>query len=292
MRRTFLLAALLLPLAGAARAQQNVSRAIHIAADASIRIWNLTGSVTVLGWDRDSLAVSGTIAGSASNLFFGGSGRTAKLGVQSPDDPTRAEPSRLVVQVPRGARVWVKTATADIDVGGLTGGADLNATSGAIRVRGSLHDLNAETMDGTITLETTADWLRAKSATGDIVFRGGGEDVAATTVGGHLQITSSGLRRARFESITGDIDLAGALARDASLDLASHSGKISLAVPPGFGAEYNLSSYDGEITTGLVDRAPVAQPGAGSRTLDFVAHGGGAIITIRTFKGAIRVIER
>ncbi len=291
MMRSLLLVALLLQRAAGAAAQQPIARAVAIAPDASIRIWNLTGSVRVEGWDRDSLAVSGTVAGPAGAFFFGASGRSAKLGVQSPDDPARAEASQLVVRVPRRSRVWVKTATADIEVSGLVGGADLNATSGNIRVRGTLQDLSAETMDGSVTLDASSAWLRARTATGAVVLRGGSEDAGVTTVGGSIEVVSTGLRRGRFESVTGPIRVSGRLARDASLSLESHSGAVTLTVPPDLGAEYNLSSYEGNIVTGLVDRTPAVEPGSGSHTLDFLANGGGAIINIRTFKGRIQVKE-
>lgn len=287
--RRLLLAAGLLGLAGTAGAQQRVVRAIPIDPEASIRIWNLTGSVRIAGWDRDTLAVTGTIGGAPGSFFFGASGRSAKLGVQSPDDPTLAEPSRLVVRVPRRSRVWVKTATADIEVSGLAGGADLNATSGDIGVSGTLQDLNAETMDGSITLDATAAWLRARTATGAIVLRGGSEDAGLSTVGGRIRVSSTGLRRARIESVTGPIEVGGRLARDASLSLESHSGEVTLTVAPDLGAEYSLSTYDGSITTDLADRQPVVQPGSGTRTLDFLVNGGGALVNVRTFKGAIRV---
>lgn len=290
MQRLLLAAGLLL-LSRTAGAQQHIARVIPIDPESSIRIWNLTGSVRVLGWDRDSLAVEGTIGGAPGAFFFGASGRSAKLGVQSPDDPTQAEPSQLVVRVPRRARVWVKSATADIEVGGLAGGADLNATSGDIRVSGTLQNLNAETMDGSVTLDVTANWLRARTATGNIVLRGGSEDAGLTTVGGRIQVISTGLRRGRFESVTGPIEVGGTLTRDASLSLESHSGGVALTVAPELGAEYSLSTYDGSITTDLVDRQPEVQPGSGTHTLDFLMHGGGAVVAIRTFKGAIQVRE-
>src|SRR6267378_1318726 len=87
-----------------AAAQWPVNKRVALAPDASIRVFNLVGSIHVTGWDKDSLAVTGTLAPGAGKLFyFGGAGRGAKLGVEAPDGIEPDGPTNLEVFVPAKA---------------------------------------------------------------------------------------------------------------------------------------------------------------------------------------------
>src|SRR2546429_2732039 len=89
------------------------------AGDGSVRIVNPSGRIRLIGWDVDSLAVSGR-----------GPGRLAAAGTASVRKLVVTGRAELEVHVPRGARVWVKSASADIDVVGVDGTLDLNSVAG------------------------------------------------------------------------------------------------------------------------------------------------------------------
>ena len=92
--------------------------------------------------------------------------------VEAPTEQAGRE-GALTMHVPRGARVWLKTGSADLTVTDVTGGLDLNVVGGSITVHGSPRELRAESMDGAVTIDGTPAWMRVKTATGDITLRGG-----------------------------------------------------------------------------------------------------------------------
>ena len=94
----------------------------------------MVGSVVVHGWAKDTVLVRG--ARTRRQLQMGGGYTGAKMFVESTNerDP---KPTRLEVWVPSKVRLWVKTATATIDVSGVEGGLDLYVVSGTIDVNGS-----------------------------------------------------------------------------------------------------------------------------------------------------------
>src|SRR2546426_5021808 len=100
----------------------------------SVRIMNPYGQIRVIGWDVDSLAVSGRLEAKAGRFYAAGDARVRKLGVEVPVEQRDAGKADLEVRVPRRAAVWVKTATADIAVEGVDGTLDLNSVSGTIHV--------------------------------------------------------------------------------------------------------------------------------------------------------------
>lgn len=288
---TLLTAGLLAP--AAASGQYPVNRRVALAADASIRVFNLVGSIRITGWDKDSLAVTGTLSPGAGKLFyFGGGGRGAKLGIEAPDGVEPDGPSNLDVFVPAKSKLWIKAATADIAVTNFSGNLDLYSVSGAIRVAGSPAQVYAESMDGNVEVNGTAPWIRAKTASGSITLTGGGEDVGVTSVSGAIAIQGARVVRGRFESVTGDIRYDGDVERGSSLTFESHSGVIELRLPPGVSADFNVNEFQGKIVNELT--GAVARPlrDRGGLELAFTAGQGGADVAIRNFKGAVLLLRK
>jgi hypothetical protein len=152
-------------------AQQRVERGLVASPDPTIRVYNLSGSTTISGWDRDSVAVSVELAPGAGRFYMAGR-EAIKLGVEPPAPGGTPGAGRLTIRVPRGSVVWVKAADASIEVDGVEGGLDLYSVSGNVRVRGAPATLRAESMDGAISIEARTPWLRAKTASGTIELSG------------------------------------------------------------------------------------------------------------------------
>lgn len=270
---------------------QRIDRRVPFELDGSLRIYNLTGSIRVEGWSRDTIAITGTVPSGGGNRFFmGGTPRAVKMGIEAPLELDQA-PAHLIVRVPARAHVWIKSASASVVLVGLTGGIDVFSTSGNIQFEGAPDQLNLETMDGNIDANAQGTWIRAKTASGIITLRGGSEDVAASTVSGNITVLSGGMRRARAETVSGDIGFAGTLTRDGALTVESHSGTVDLLLPADLSAEVDLSTYHGTIRNDfLPDRKATVQPSGPE--LHFTIGQGGASINVKTFKGAIVIRKK
>lgn len=265
---------------------QRIDRRIPFDPDGSLRIYNMTGSIRVEAWDRDTIAITGTVPRGRSNQFFmGGTRRGAKMGIEAPTDIDQL-PAHLVVHVPARAQVWIKSASASVVLVGLRGGIDVFSTSGNIQFEGEPDQLNLETMDGNIDANAHGTWIRAKTASGIITLRGSGEDVAASTVSGNISLLSGGMRRARAETVSGDIGFAGSLTRDGALTVESHSGAVDILLPASLEADFDLSTYHGTIRNDfLPGRKAVVQ--SSGLELHFTSGQGGASVNVKTFKGPI-----
>lgn len=282
----------------AAQGAKVVGRAVSagrpLDADGSLRILVLNGSVRVVGWSRDSVAVTGTAA-KGQELFFGGTRRGMKVGLWDRSDPGATLPSRLEVRVPAGSRVWLKTGyEADVDVSGVTGGLDINIVGGRVHVVGSPRELNVEAMDGDVEIDGSPAWLRAKSATGRITLRGAPEDVGLSTVSGAIVVDapagSAGVGRGKFESVTGDVHFDGAVVRGGALDFDTHSGAIELRLPAAAAADVDVTTVAGTVDNAMSTARPITE--MRNKRLAFSLGEGGASVTVRTFKGAVRLRRR
>jgi hypothetical protein len=257
-------------------------------AGASLRILNLEGSVRVTGWDRDSIAVTGSVdAAPGARVFYlaGSDGATGfKLGIEAGADGRPLATARLEVRVPRGTRVWVKTNGASIEADGVRGGLDLYSVSGPVRVAGRADQLSVESMDGDVEIQALAGWLRVKTAGARVLLTGSADDADVSTVSGAIVVEGGRYARARFASVTGGVEFQGVAPRGGSYSFETHSGPITLRLAEGSDATVTVTTFGGEV------RSEFGPPPASGGSIR-LGEGDGAV-TVRTFRGAVALRRR
>jgi hypothetical protein len=269
-------------------AQRKVWAGHTVTPDVSVRLFASVGAVHVQGWDRDSVEVVGTVA-TGSNVALGAPHTNALRGVkffvEAPTEKAGREGS-LTLRVPRGARVWLKTGSADVTVTDVTGGLDVNVVGGSIVVHGSPRELRAESMDGAVTIDGAPEWMRVKTATGDIALRGG-QDVGASTISGTIDARGGEADHLKLESTTGTIRFALGLARGATIEMETHSGPIEIQLPRKSPVELDAATVTGEISNEWSSAKPAA--GREGRGMTLATPGGqlGGRVVVRSFKGRI-----
>jgi DUF4097 and DUF4098 domain-containing protein YvlB len=276
---------LALSLASPLAAQKKIERRMPLGMEAAFRVMNMVGSVVVHGWSKDTVLIKGTL--SSSDQFFVGGGYTgAKMFIESADqrDP---KPANLEIWVPERVRLWVKTATANINVNGVDGGLDLYVVSGTIDVTGNPKELNAEAIDGDIHIVGSPAWLRAKSASGTITLHGGSDDAGISTVSGTVKVEGGAFERTKIETVTGNVSFAGQFDRSGSFDFDTHSGGIDIAIPEKTNASFAVATIAGTINNNVSRTRPEAGRFGRGFELNTDTGGGGAKVTVRTFKGSV-----
>jgi len=274
--------------ASPAIAQKKYERRLALGMEGSFRVMNMVGSVVVHGWNKDTVLIRGTVP-AGDKIYAGGGYTGAKMFVESANEKN-PKPTNLEIWVPARARVWVKTATATIDVDSVSGGLDLYTVSATIDVNGNPRELNAEAIDGDIHVIGSPGWLRAKSASGSITLRGGSADAALTTVSGTVRVEGGPFERTKVETVTGNVSFAGRVDRSGTFDFDTHSGSVDIGIPDGTNATFSVVTIAGSIAN-KVSRATAAsgQFGRGSELTTEMGEGAGAKITVRTFKGSITI---
>jgi hypothetical protein len=287
--RTLLFATVLAMAAAPAGAQQKVLARRATTSDVSVRLFASVGTVRVVGWDRDSVEIAGAVAAGSQVGGFGGPPTAPVSGlkffIEAPTEKAGRE-GQLTMRVPRNARVWLKTGSADVTVTDVTGGLDVNVVGGSITVHGSPRELRAESMDGAVTIDGTPEWARVKTATGDITLRGG-ENIGASTISGAIDATGGEANHLTLETTTGSIRFALGLTRGASVQMETHSGAIDIQL-----ARPTDVEVDAATVTGVIENAWTrAKPEAGreGRGMTLTTSGGVSAgrMVVRSFKGRI-----
>jgi hypothetical protein len=290
MRRELTALAALALFAAGAPAQGALLGARAVDRRVSLKIFNPAGSVRIIAWDKDSVVVRGTIA-HGEHFYLSGDRLGLKTGVMDHRDGNDAKPCTLIISVPRGSTVSVKSPIGDIDGDGVTGW--FFTASGRIRLKGTSRSIEVESVGGDIAISVTAPMVRAKTGDGRLMLSGEPEDVDLSTIGGSLSVrTSNNIVRGRFSSVTGDIEFRGDPVAGGILDFTDHSGSVTLTMSEKVSGVFDLSSILGTIDNEFNTVRPAALPtGTGlALRLTLGDRAAAGRVTVRTFKGQIKLV--
>jgi hypothetical protein len=198
--------------------------------------------------------------------------------------------------VPRGAAIKLQTTSGDVRV---TDVAQVSGTSqgGSITLTNVHGEVNVTTIGGEISVNNSTGSFKLHSIGGTIDARNlspatGSDVLEAGTVGGDVTLNRVAHQRVRVNTISGELDYAGALSRSGHYSFQSISGRLRLLLPAG--SSFRLSGSigpGGDFSNdfGLKNNhADDSQPGA-TRRLDDVVGNGDATINISFFSGSIQI---
>jgi hypothetical protein len=263
------------------RVEEPVLRAHTLTAGAPLKMFIPSGTVQLIGWDRDSIVIRGRVPAPARLMMGGSSGAGFKIVIDQRDDGTTVE-SRLAIYLPRTSQVSLKTVDAAVtstDVGGW-----FYTVSGTLRLTGTATTIDAEAMSGDIDLSAVTPWARAKTGKGHLVIRGSPQDVDASTISGTLDVATPAIVHGRFTSVSGDIHYAASMGARSLFEFSNHSGAVDLLLPRDVSARFELSSVEGGIDNAFMQLRPAA---AGVHNLQLRLGSGAADVTVRTFRGTV-----
>lgn len=264
-------------------------RAHALAADAPVKVFFPSGRIRIEAWNRDSIEVRGHIP-RVEQFFLGGDRKGVKLGVQDHPDGSDVQPGDIVLRVPRASQLSVKTVSAAITGHDVSGW--FYSVSGVIRLSGTASSVEAESMAGDVYLDVAVPWERARTGGGRLVVTGAPADLDAATVRGPLDVRSAAVVRGRFASVEGDIRYTGMPSAEGVFEFSNHAGAVELALPRSVSATLELSTITGTIENGFTPMRAAAGAGGHGGTLRMQLGAGASRMTVRTFKGVIRLEPR
>jgi DUF4097 and DUF4098 domain-containing protein YvlB len=301
----------LVALAGTATAQQSVNETRAAAASATVSVENTSGSVRVIGWNRNEVQVTGTLGRGVERLDFGGDPNHLRIRVVLPQQGRNIGSSNIEVRIPQNGSPRVSTVSADVAVTGVRGAVEVQTVSGGIdlqgerlpsarvrtvsgdtRLRGSAGAVESESVSGTLTLEMSSASTRARTASGNIVVRNASGSFEGQTVSGDARIEGGRFNRMSISSVSGDLRFRGDLERGGTYQVNSHSGDVEFRLPARIGVDFDVTTFSGSIDNAFGAAAERTSRYAPGRTLRASTGDGGARLIIRTFSGDVTLARQ
>ena len=109
----YLIGAAAVGVATSANAEE-VDRTVDAASDGHVDIINISGSIEVYGWSKDSVEVTGELGEKVEELIVERDGDKVLVKVKVPRNNSNNISSDLVIRVPADSSIDVSTVSADI----------------------------------------------------------------------------------------------------------------------------------------------------------------------------------
>jgi DUF4097 and DUF4098 domain-containing protein YvlB len=278
--------ALLFPLSGLSAGSLNEMR--EMAADGSVVVENIAGSVELSVWDEAKIEIKGELGDDVKEVEISESQKGIHVRVIHKADTKHIDDTDLYLRIPVAASVEVESVSADIDVNGSAGESIVvNTVSGDVEVLASPQRLEIRSVSGDVEFEGSSSRSAVETVSGEISLNGMSGEINAITVSGDVSLVADEVGRARFESVSGDMKLKLAVSNGGRLTGDSMSGDVVLRLPASQQASFTAQSYSGDIRSDFGE-AIRGSRGPGS-TLEYHECDNGATIRLESFSGDVHI---
>ncbi|MDH3627008.1 MAG: DUF4097 family beta strand repeat-containing protein [Acidobacteriota bacterium] len=255
MKKITLIAALLLMALPLLAGTKTVDITRDATADADVSIELISGTIRVVVGSNSEVRIRGTVNDRWETVEVDGDDDDISIEVDLPSgthNNVRLE-ADLEISVPAGVELSIETVSSEIWVEGLTGSVSVETVSGDIDIDGNMEEILVESVSGSIDIR-------------------GGKSTDTIEV----------------ELVSGTVEVSGGFNNGGDYSIGAVSGNITLRVPAGFGAEYEIETFSGSIKSDF-GPTPKRAEYLPSKSLSFTEGNGSADVEIETFSGTIRL---
>jgi len=275
----------------------------------AINIENLSGEVTIIGWDKASVTVKGELDDKAEKLIFKQVGNTINIKVELPNRRSwNSDGSELTIHMPKNIRmnfesvssdvelenltnnVAVKTVSGDIKATKLSERIELSSVSGNIRTKALQGKINLATVSGDIDDTNSSGRLQLQAVSGEINSDSQANEVFVNNVSGNTKLNLAKVDELRISAVSGDTVVSLFLQSNGVVKASSVSGEVELDFQNNIAADFRLkANAGGDLMNKLTNHeAEEAKYGPSSK-LYFQTGDGSSSVRVSTVSGDVIV---
>ncbi len=166
----------------------------------------------------------------------------------------RARSVRMLVEVPVGTDVEVKSVSADLTLAGVLGATRVHTVSGDVRID-SVSRLDVNSVSGDVRAASVAGDASLVTVSGDVDVREVGGRLTANTSSGDIRVSKVG-DDVTVGTTSGDVRCD--CVRGASVGVKCISGDVTIGLPAGIRVEPDISTLSGRTTVPTPSGLPPA----------------------------------
>jgi DUF4097 and DUF4098 domain-containing protein YvlB len=286
---------------------ERFSRKVRLGNDGRFILANIAGDVVITGGGGDEATIDAVKRTRGPRTELAGveievEERAGRVEVHTRHTERRDRVSvDFTVTVPRAVSVEVTSVSGSVKVDDVRGAVRAQSVSGNVTTSRTPRIESAKSVSGNVDItgsDSQGD-LSISSVSGSVRTR----DIKARrlelgTVSGRLDAIDIACDRLEMKSVSGALEFAGALARNGTYTLNSHSGSVRLTLAGSTGFELTANTFSGGIRSDL----PVTlQPASADsrrrgprlgRATRAVFGDGSAQLNVTTFSGDITIQRR
>jgi DUF4097 and DUF4098 domain-containing protein YvlB len=257
-------------------------------ADGTVDLTSFNGDITVTGWTRKEARVRASTERGQLRWRF----TPSRISVEADMYRGRTGETTYEVTVPEGVRVVLNSMSGSLTVRGVKGSVDLHTNNGDVEVTDATDRIELVTLSGDVTGLRLRGEVEATSLNGTVSLTDvQGRSVHAESTSGSLELVSVVSPDIDVSTVSGEVDFTGPLDPKGQYSFQSHSGTVTLNIPPTTSARFSIETFNGEVDS---DFPYTLQPNRERRQgqrLEFNVGAGEARVTAESFSGGI-IIRR
>ena len=228
---------------------EEVDKTLDAAPDGEVDISNIDGTITVTGWSRDAVEVTGTLGRNVEKLVFERDGDNVMIQVKVPRKGGRGIDADLSIRVPQNSSIDVSGVSADISVEGVRGVQRLQTVSGDVETESFGNDVSAESVSGDVDVEGDKSDTETNISTvsGDVTLAGGAGVVRAGSVSGDVVIDEGTFSRAELGTVNGDVIFRAGLRKDGRFSAETVNGDMDVEFAGDVSARIEVETFNGSV---------------------------------------------
>jgi len=239
----------------------------------AVTIENLSGEVTIIGWDKSSVTIKGELDDKAEELIFEQVGNTINIKVELPNRSSwNSNGSELTIHMPSNIRmsfegissdvylknlnndVNVKTVSGDIKATDLNEHIELSSVSGTIKSFKLKGKVNLSTVSGDIVDKDSSGRLQLQAVSGEITSQSTANEVFVNNISGNTELNLSKIDELRVSGVSGDTEISLHLQNNGVVKASSVSGEVELDLQNDVSADFRLkANAGGDLVNKLTD---------------------------------------
>ena len=270
---------------------EEVDRTLDAASDGRVHISNIAGAVTIDGWSRDQVQVTGELGRNVEELIFERDGDKVTIKVKVPKKSGRGIESDLYIQVPQASSIDVSTVSADIEVIKVTGEQSLGTVSGDIDTEGAESDISAEAVSGDIEVngQNKVTNTRANTVSGDVQLVRVAGIADTESVSGDVMITDGSFERIDMSTVNGDLMFRSALQAGGKLTAETVNGSVDIEFTDDISGRFDIDTFNGDIDNCFGPKPERTSKYTPGLELSFQEGDGDARVNISTLNGDVSI---
>jgi DUF4097 and DUF4098 domain-containing protein YvlB len=278
----------------------------------NVSINNHSGSINVVGWDKDRISVTGTLDDDAEKLIFEQKGAQVLIKVEYPRmDNWSADGSKITVFMPKNIRMKSSSISSDIHISNLHGGVEVKTVSGDVLAKNVTQSVELNSISGNIKTDKlsgkvslsavsgdikdtdSTGRLEIRAVSGEVVINSQAKEVFFNNVSGGSKLNLADVMELRIRTVSGDLQAKVTLNEKALLKASTVSGDLAFTFQKGIDADFSLkSSVGGDIDNNITkDKTEHDEYGPGAK-LNFQTVNGSALVRVSTVSGNVEVSSK
>lgn len=271
-----------------------IDKTLDAAPDGQVDVSNIAGSVTVRGWSRSQVEVTGNLGKNVEELIFERDDDTITIKVKVPKKGGRGIDSDLHISVPQNSSLDVGAVSADIDVSDVKGEQRLHTVSGDVTTESAGEDVMAESVSGDVEIsgDNKDGETDASTVSGDVtLFRVAGT-VSAESVSGDVIVDEGSFNRVDLSTVNGYLIFQSTLRKGGKFSAETVNGDVDVELVGDVSAKIDVSTFNGRIRNCFgpeAERTSKYSPGWG---LSFTEGDGAGRVDISTMNGGVNLCRK